>query len=167
MSPAAPAASLRFGTAWRVAVGVALGVVGLVALPPFVPAGVRPALTALFAPLCHQLPARSFAVDGVAFALCHRCYGVVLGLAAGLLIAPLLRAALPRDDGNQGLRLLALAALPMGADWALDVLGLWGNTPASRVTTGAALGVCAGLVLARALVLPRRREAVDGAGRAV
>jgi uncharacterized membrane protein len=146
-------------------VGVVLGAVVLAALPPFVPTGVRPTLMALFDPLCHQLPARSFAVEGVAFALCHRCSGIALGLAAGLLVAPLLRAALPRDDGKHGLRLLALAALPMGTDWALDVLGVWMNTPASRFGTGAVFGVCAGLVLARALAARRPRDAVDGVSR--
>ena len=162
MIPAAPAPAARFGTAWRVAVGVAVTAVALAALAPFAPPGPRSALMALFDPLCHQIPARSFAVDGVAFALCHRCFGVAVGVAAGLLVAPTLGPVSRRDDGRRGLHLLALAALPMAADWGLDVLGAWVNTPASRLATGAAFGVCAGLVLARALATPPRRAVRGG-----
>ena len=121
----------------------------LAALPPFVAPGVRGLLMAVFDPLCHQIPARSFQVGGVPLALCHRCYGIALGVVGGLAVAPLVRAR--GADGRRGLRLLALAALPMAVDWALGALGMLANTPMSRVLTGAVFGTMAGLVLAGSL----------------
>jgi uncharacterized membrane protein len=155
-TPAAPAApappSLRWG-AWGVAVAAALAVPALAALPPFVPGALRGVLMAAFDPLCHQLRERSFAVGGIPFALCHRCYGVALGLALGVLLAPgvLRRRPGASADGRPGLLLLALAALPMGADWGLDVLGVWANGPASRMATGLAFGLVAGGLLGDAV----------------
>jgi len=151
--PAAPRPALRL---WAVVAAAALAAPVLAALPPAVPEPLRGALMAAFAPLCHQLPARSFAAGGVAFALCHRCFGVALGLALGVLLAPLGPPRPGPDDGRRGLRLLALAALPMGLDWALDALGVWTNVPASRVATGLAFGAAAGVLLGRAVAWGRR-----------
>jgi uncharacterized membrane protein len=125
---------------------VAAAVVALAAAPPLVPPGPRGLLMALFDPACHQLPARSFAVGGVPFALCQRCTGIVAGLALGALFAPL---AL-RRAGRWGLPALAVAALPPLADWGLGVLGVWANTPASRALTGLAFGLAAGVALVEA-----------------
>jgi uncharacterized membrane protein len=105
---------------------------------------------ALFHPLCHQLPDRSFAIAGAPFALCHRCFGVVVGLAAGAIAAPLfLRLNRPAD--GRGLRTMAIAAMPMLADWALDYLGVWANSPASRSLSGAVFGLAAGAVIAASM----------------
>src|SRR5512136_3015774 len=44
------------------------------------------ALYALFAPVCHQDPARSFAWCGHSWAVCHRCAGIYLGLFWAALV---------------------------------------------------------------------------------
>lgn len=131
--------------------GVALCAMLLVLalLPPFVGPEWRGALMQGFHGVCHQMPERSFRVDGVAFALCHRCLGVVSGLLLGVLAFPVARSLRVRPGV-----VLVIAFLPMTADWALGASGLWANTPDSRFATGLVLGVAAGWVLARALAVP-------------
>jgi len=131
----------------------------LAAAAPALPEPARGVLMALFDPLCHQLPERSFAVAGVAMALCQRCFGVAAGVAGGAVLAPRL-APLVDPSGGRGLPALALAALPMVADWALHAAGLWVNSPASRFATGAAFGIVAGAIL----VLAAARPAVSAGG---
>ncbi|HYE96740.1 MAG TPA: DUF2085 domain-containing protein [Rubricoccaceae bacterium] len=137
---------------WGLALAPTALLVGLLALPPFVGEGPRALLMALFDPVCHQLPARSFAVGSVPFAVCHRCTGVLGGLLLGVLLVPLLRAS---RWSSATVRVGLLAALvPMALDWSLDALGWWGNAPASRFGTGLVFGLAAGLTFARALALP-------------
>ena len=148
-------ASRSLPRAWLAALALALAAVALAALPPFVGTGLRGVLMALFDPLCHQLPSRSFHVGGVPFALCHRCFGIAAGLAAGLALAPLVRHRLPAVNGADGLLWIALGALPIGLDWGLEALGLWANTPGSRLLSGASFGLVAGVVIAHTLMTPR------------
>lgn len=149
---AAPATAFAL-RAWALATGTAALVLTLAVLPPFVSEGPRRALMGLFRLACHQQRARSFVFDGVPFALCHRCTGVVAGLALGATFLPLafrwptIARAWPK---HRAAGLLACAALFPGLDWALGVLGLWANTPASRFATGLAFGLVAGLILTRA-----------------
>jgi uncharacterized membrane protein len=133
----------------------------LAVLPPFVGPAAQAALGRAFDLVCHQLPARSFTVDGVPFALCHRCTGVVAGLAAGALLVPLLgwwRAPLVPYE-----RPLLLAALSLaGADWLLGAVGLWADPPAARVLTGALVGLSAGYLLARSAACPEAVPPTSG-----
>ncbi|CAN97807.1 hypothetical protein predicted by Glimmer/Critica [Sorangium cellulosum So ce56] len=64
------------------------------------------ALDRVFAPMCHRMPERSIALDGVVMPLCSRCAGIFAGIAAGAAIArPRLAMAAWRPI------LIALAAL--------------------------------------------------------
>ena len=139
------------------------GFVALAFLPPFVDGVARVGLMHGFSFVCHQIPERSFAVGGVPVALCHRCTGILGGLAVGLALAPLLVGA----AGRVGRRLLravparhraavalGLALIPTTVDWLLGVTGLWANTPVSRALTGAVVGVVAGLLIGRAFLFP-------------
>lgn len=103
--------------------------------------GARPAFTLL----CHQIPGRSFTVDGHLFAVCHRCTGLYAGLFLGLIggIVPAVRAA----ARTWGLRLIAVAATLVITDIGFDALHILYNTPGSRVATGLGLGLAAGLFL--------------------
>ncbi len=145
MTSRQPAPQLRGAYVATAALATALPL--LAAAAAIMPGGARDALMALFDPLCHQLPERSFAIAGAQFALCHRCFGVAAGLAAGVWLAPALSRVVRPDDGR-GLRTLALAAIPMLIDWGLDVLGAWANTPASRMVTGVVFGIAAGALIA-------------------
>ncbi len=152
------------GAGWALALAAVLVLLVGAALPPFVGPEVRGVLRAGFGPLCHQLPERSFAVGGVPFAVCHRCTGIVAGLAAGVLLLPLTRVPEVRARAAPfaGARFaeervwLLAAVLPAALDWSGDLLGLWVNTAGTRVATGAWFGLVVGLVFARALALRGR-----------
>ena len=47
--------------------------------------------------------------------------------------------------------IIPLALVPTSLDWLLGVLGVWPNTPLSRLATGGLLGLVAGYYLARAM----------------
>lgn len=145
------------------AAGAALVLVAGALLPPFVDGAARLVVQQAFAPVCHQLPARSFAIGGVPLAVGHRCFGIYAGLAAGALLWMLAAVGVKREVGRRAGRLLVVAGAPAAADWALGALGWWANTPGSRATTGALLGAAMGLLLARAAgqALARRSGAAE------
>ena len=138
--PPAPLALAAF------AVAVLLG---LAASPGWLPPDLGATVHGGFAWLCHQLPARSPHTHGVPWALCHRCLGILAGVGLGLAMSPA-RAVAAVDRLRPG-RLVVAALVPMAVDWGLTALGLWTNTPASRIATGAVFGLAAGVVLALAL----------------
>lgn len=91
-----------------------------------------------FAPLCHQLPDRSYFLDGHKLAVCSRCTGIYFGFAFTLLLYPLVRSL--RNAAFPERRWLLLAAAPMAIDWSLTFFGIWENTHTSRLLTGLLLG---------------------------
>lgn len=151
--------------AWALLTPLIVAGIGLAFLPPFVDAGLGAAITHGFSAVCHQLPDRSLLVDGIPVALCHRCTGILGGLAIGLLVAPFVVTAADRTGHAWFARvprrhraglLMLLALVPATVDWGLGALGLWTNTPVSRSLTGALLGLVAGLLIGRALLSPPR-----------
>ena len=150
---------------WLAFTPLVAGVVALAFVPPFVDGMARAGLMHGFSFVCHQIPERSPAMGGVPIALCHRCTGILGGLAVGLAAAPLLMSA----ASAAGRRLLGgvpgrhraavgllLALIPTTVDWALGATGIWANTPLSRVLTGAIFGIVAGLLIGRAFLAPSR-----------
>ena len=91
-----------------------------------------------FAVLCHQLPERSFFIDGHKLAVCSRCTGVYGGFVLTLLLYPLLRGL--RNTAFPARKWLLLAAIPLAVDFSLTFFGFWENTHTSRLLTGALLG---------------------------
>lgn len=148
---------------WSLAAVATLGLLLAALAPPFVGPGTEAVLMGAFRPLCHQLSSRSFAVDGTPLAVCHRCTGIYLGLAVGVIaVFPFVRRRTARWVRHDRWVLLA-AIVPVVLDWGGDVLGVWSNTVGTRVTTGLWLGVVVGVVFARSLSLRRSegREAGD------
>ncbi len=91
-----------------------------------------------FSPVCHQSPHRSFFLDGLPWAVCHRCAGIYLGLLAGCLLpARWWASSLPVEVRR---RWALAATLPLALDAMLPYTGLWSNTPASRFVTGILFG---------------------------
>ncbi|XXX75366.1 DUF2085 domain-containing protein [Sorangium sp. So ce134] len=92
------------------------------------------ALDRLFVPMCHRMPERSLALEGVVMPLCSRCAGIFAGVAAGAAIAwPRLPIAAWRPI------LIALSAL-MVLDVVTQDLGLRPVWHAARLATGLAFG---------------------------
>lgn len=91
-----------------------------------------------FAALCHQLPERSYFIDGHQLAVCSRCTGLYAGFAFTMLLYPLLRP-LNSTDWPPRERLI-WAAIPMTIDFSLTFFGIWENTHTSRLLTGLLLG---------------------------
>jgi uncharacterized membrane protein len=89
---------------------------------------------AVFAPLCHQIPARCFFLGGHPLAVCGRCLGIYAGFAAGLILNPLIRGfsrtSLPR------VRLFLLMTLPLALDGAAGMAGAWRSPIGVRFATG-------------------------------
>ncbi|WP_437732602.1 DUF2085 domain-containing protein [Sorangium sp. So ce1335] len=95
------------------------------------------ALDRLFVAMCHRMPERSLALEGVLMPLCSRCAGIFAGVAAGAAIArPRLAMTAWRPI------LIALSAL-MVVDVATQDLGLRPVWHATRLASGLAFGYAA------------------------
>jgi uncharacterized membrane protein len=149
MMPATTDRSFWMG--WAASLGMAMLLVALATLPPFVGEEARAVVMQAFAPFCHQLPAYSPHAGGVQLALGHRMYGIVWGLAGGTVLFLWLRRWDAVLDRNAALVLGAMAA-PMTLDWTLHAMGWWDKTPVSRFSSGLLFGLAAGYFLARAMV---------------
>ena len=101
-------------------------------------AGVAFAIYRGFSVLCHQLPERSYFIDGHKLAVCSRCTGIYFGFAFTLLLYPLLRSL--RTTETPARKWLFMAAAPLAIDFSLTFFGIWQNTHTSRLLTGALLG---------------------------
>lgn len=114
--------------------------------------------------VCHQLPERSFFLDGRQLPVCARCTGLYLSAAAGLagwLAVKLLRGWRPpafaarKTSGGATARqarwamaLLLIAAAPTVVSYLTGVLGVWDGSNAVRAVLAVPLGVVAGAVVA-------------------
>ena len=102
--------------------------------------------------ICHQLPDRSFFIDGWQMPVCARCTGLYLGGTAGLAgwcgwkIARGWRAvkAMPRT----AIRLLIVSGVPTAVSIAGGVTGMWDGSNLSRAVLALPLGITAGGVVA-------------------
>jgi uncharacterized membrane protein len=102
--------------------------------------------------VCHQLPDRSFFVDGRQLPVCARCTGLYLGAAmgfAGWLIVRVIRGWRPRPlDPRRALMLVAMAATPTIVSFTTGVIGLWDGSNVTRSVLAVPLGLTAGAVVA-------------------
>jgi uncharacterized membrane protein len=128
--------------AWGLTASFVLAVIGLIVLAPWARAhghaGLSAAVYSGFSATCHQMPERSFHLEGFPLAVCARCFGLYAGAAAGVLLYPLARGLARRDA--PGRAWLLLAAAPTTVDFALGFFGVWENTHLSRFLTAILLG---------------------------
>ncbi len=103
-----------------------------------------------FSFICHQIPERSFHVEGEQFAVCSRCFGVYLGLILGFVIYPLWRNISEIEPLRRFWLFLSL--IPISIDWSLTIFGIWENTQLSRLITGLILGFACATFIVPALV---------------
>src|SRR5215216_1069266 len=127
---------------WAVSAATVAGLVALVVVAPLAAAGGHGELAQViyraFGIICHQLPERSYFVEGHKLAVCSRCTGLYAGFAFTLLLYPLIRSL--RTTTTPPRSWLLLAAMPLGVDFSLTFFGIWENTHTSRLLTGALLG---------------------------
>src|ERR1044072_5560529 len=120
--------------AWGAAVAVMLFLGGLIVAAPWSAAHghgfTAQAIYQSFGYVCHQIPERSFYVAGHPLAVCARCTGLYAGLAAGILLYPLVRSL--RITRTPARVWLFIAAVPVAVDFLLGFLGIWQNTHLSR-----------------------------------
>jgi uncharacterized membrane protein len=127
---------------WLASAGTVLALVSLIVVAPLAAAGgyngAAFAIYRAFGVLCHQIPERSYFIDGHKLAVCSRCTGIYAGFAFTLLLYPLVRSL--RNTATPPRSLLILAALPLAIDFSLTFFGIWDNTHTSRLLTGLLLG---------------------------
>ncbi len=109
---------------------------------------------ALFSPVCHQDPARSFAWFGHSWAVCHRCSGIYAALFLTSLW-PFELSFLLNPPRRRRLWVLA-ATVPLLLDFFAPLAGLWINTPGSRFFTGWLFGT-----MLSSLLVPAVAEFID------
>lgn len=137
---------------------IGLVVVGLwvsaIVLAPILKANgataLAPPIYHFFSFICHQIPERSFHLEGEPFGVCSRCFGVYFGLLFGFAVYPLWRniteiEPLPRFW-------LFVSLIPVAIDWSLTFFGIWENTHLSRFITGLILGVACATFIVPAIV---------------
>ena len=93
----------------------------------------------LFFGLCHQLPDRTYTIDGIMMAVNTRCFGIFLGMAAGWIVLPFV--ARLTVGKKWPLLLLALAVSLQIVDYLGNLAELWQNTNHSRAVLGAIFGM--------------------------
>ncbi len=86
----------------------------------------------VFAPFCHQQPERSL-MGGATLAVCSRCAGFYLGLAAGGVLAAGWRWVFGR---RQIPRAALLGLIPLAIDGTGNLLGMWATPGGWRALTG-------------------------------
>src|SRR6266487_3566794 len=93
---------------------------------------------AVFSPICHQMPERSFELLGFPWAVCHRCSGIYLGV----LFAAVFYTAIPRRLTSHETRRywVVAATATLVVDVGLTAAGVWDNVPLSRLCTGFLFG---------------------------
>jgi uncharacterized membrane protein len=95
--------------------------------------------------VCHQRPDRSLTTCGRHWPVCGRCSGLYLGAAAGVLLAA---AGVGRRGSWREWRMRLLgAAIPTGALWLGEVVGLGDPGTPLRLALALPLGVTTALWL--------------------
>jgi len=116
--------------------GVLIWIAAIIGAPYLRNRGIRGAdfIYACFAPICHQIPSRSFFFQGFPLAVCARCFGIYAGFAAGYVFYPFRRGfsavQIPR------LKSFLLVSAPIILDTGGNFLRLWDTGLLFRFLTG-------------------------------
>lgn len=102
--------------------------------------------------VCHQLPDRSFFLDGRQLPVCARCTGLYLSGVVGTLGWMVWRAARGRHGmavpHRTALLVVSAAAMPTLISYATGVTGVWDGSNVTRALLAAPLGLASGAVVA-------------------
>lgn len=98
-----------------------------------------------FHSLCHQIPDRSFWINGQPMAVCSRCIGIYSGFALGWGLLPIL--SLINITKLAYIKKIVVFVLLFNLlDAVGNFVGLWHNTLLSRTILGGILGSSAALI---------------------
>jgi uncharacterized membrane protein len=100
----------------------------------------------LFSNFCHQIPERSFYITEFPFAVCHRRFGIYLGMALGSLIPVFIHSPAARRTW------IAVASVPITVDVLLPSTGLGHSVPIGRLLTGLLFGTMLATFLAQGVL---------------
>jgi uncharacterized membrane protein len=101
--------------------------------------------------VCHQLPERSFFLDGRQLPVCARCTGLYLSSAAGFLgwcMWKTIRGRRVVVPPRRALAVVIVAAVPTALSYVTGVFGLWDGSNLARALLAVPLGASAGAVVA-------------------
>ncbi len=134
----------------------ALAWLTLLILTPIVSPSIAAVVYAVGGVICHQMPERSFHLDGVQLPVCARCLGIYAGAAVaasihvlwGLAASP---ARWRRLSPRAARRLFLLTATPTLVTVALDYAGVWDTSNVVRVIAGLTVGAGGALVVMSAV----------------
>jgi uncharacterized membrane protein len=102
--------------------------------------------------ICHQLPDRSFFMDGRQLPVCARCTGLYLSGAAGVLGWFIWKTARGWRrlvvSPRAALAMVIAAGVPTALSYATGVTGVWDGSNITRAFLAVPLGACAGAVVA-------------------
>ncbi|HJU44926.1 MAG TPA: DUF2085 domain-containing protein [Vicinamibacterales bacterium] len=102
--------------------------------------------------ICHQLPERSFFIDGRQLPVCARCTGLyasgVVGLLGWIALKSARRWRRIAVSPRAALAVVAAAALPTAMSYVTGVTGIWDGSNVTRALLAMPLGVAAGAVVA-------------------
>jgi uncharacterized membrane protein len=91
-------------------------------------------LYAVFSPTCHQIPSRCFYAFGNPTAVCARCLGIYAGFFLGTLFFPFTKGF--STPTTPKARTFILISIPIVADTAANILGIWESSHWLRLITG-------------------------------
>lgn len=99
---------------------------GLIILVPYLKSqsiNLNVFVNAIFSPICHQTPSRSFFLFGYPLAVCGRCFGIYVGFFIGVLLYPFVNGfsveSLPKA------RMFILVSAPIVFDTVGNFFHLW------------------------------------------
>ena len=102
--------------------------------------------------VCHQIPGRSFFLDGRQLPVCARCTGLYLGALAGLVswcTWKLTRGWKPIGVSHRGaIRVVVAAGIPTALSVTAGALSIWDGSNVTRAVLAVPLGLSAGAVVA-------------------
>jgi uncharacterized membrane protein len=102
--------------------------------------------------ICHQLPDRSFFIDGRQLPVCARCTGLYLSGVAGILAWLIVKSAWRwrpiAISPREALWIVAGAAVPTAISYVTGVAGVWDGSNLTRALFAVPLGLAAGAVVA-------------------
>lgn len=105
--------------------------------------------------ICHQIPERSFHMDGHKLPLCARCTGTYLGVTVGFLGLAVLRRWRASEMLSNWMIVIVVSFVGlMGIDGLNSYLSLWGNLPTLytpqnwlRALTGSLNGIALSMIV--------------------